>query len=102
LKKLKLAQTAMLEQYLDGKLSKDGFQKQKAETAVAIQEAAGRLTALEAMSGSYTELIESHKPYFNQESLTREMARGLIKEIRVMSPDEIEIAWKFQECYSRM
>ena len=102
LKKLKLAQTALLEQYLDGKLSKDGFQLQKAQTTAAIQEAAGQLTALEAMNDNYAELVESHKPFFNQESLTREMVKGLIKEIRVILPDEIEIVWRFQEHYNHL
>ena len=47
-------------------------------------------------------LMKNHKPYFGQESLTREMLQGLIKEIRVTTADEMEITWKFQECYQEL
>ena len=61
-----------------------------------------RLATLEAQGENAAELIESHKPYFGQEALTREMIQGLIKEIRVASADEMEITWNFQECYQEL
>ena len=100
LKKLKLSQSNTLEQYLDGKLTKDAFQSQKAKTTMAIQEAADRLAELDTQTENASELVESHKPYFGHEALTREMVQGLIKEIRVASADEIEIRWKFGDCYN--
>ena len=99
LKKLKLMQSNTLEQFLDGKLSKDSFQSEKAKITESIQETANRLAALDEHSESSLEFVESHKPYFGQETLTREMVQGLIKEIRVTTADEIEIVWKFQESY---
>ena len=99
LKKLKLTQSSTLEQFLEGKLTKDNFQSQKAKIAESIQETTDRLTALDEHSENSLEFVDSHKPYFGQETLTREMAQGLIKEIRVTATDEIEIVWKFQECY---
>jgi len=102
LKKLKLSQSNLLEQYLDGKLSKDAYQAQKAQTAIAIQETAERLAALETQSENATKLMDSHNPYFEHETLTREMLQELINEIRVTSADEIEISWRFEECYQEL
>ena len=102
LKKLKLAQSNLLEQYLESKLSKDAYQAQKTQTATAIQEVNEWLAVLEAQGKSAEGLVESHKPYFGQEALTREILQGLIKEICVTSVDEMEITWNFQECYQEL
>jgi len=102
LMRLKLSQSNLLERYLEGKLSKDAYQTQKAQTTTAIQEVTEQLSALEAQSENTTALMESHKPYFKQEALTRKMLQGLIKEIRVTSADELEISWKFEECYQEL
>jgi len=100
LKKLKLAQTTTLERFLEDKLSKDKYQGQKAQIASDIQEATERLAALDTQTENDSELVECHRPFFGQEMLTREMVQVLIKEVRVTSADEIEIVWKFQECYN--
>jgi len=99
LKKLKLAQSSLLEQYLEGNLSKSGYQTQKAQTALAIQEATDSLANIEARYIDSSEIIEKHKPYFGQESLTRETLKGLVVEVRVASANAIEITWTFQGCY---
>jgi len=100
LKKLKLAQTTTLEQFLEGKLSKDKYQSQKSQITSDIQGATERLAALGIQTENASELVESHRPFFGQETLTREMVQALIKEVRVTSADEIEIVWRFQECYN--
>jgi len=102
LKKLKLSQTTLLEQFLEGKLSKDDYQSQKVKITTAIQEAADQLEVLETVSESPSEFVDSHKKFFGQDSLTREMVQGLIKEIRVTSADKIEIVWKFQTWYNEL
>jgi hypothetical protein len=89
----------MLEEYLDGKMSKDSYQHKKAQTAIAIQEMTEQLATLEVQRENATELMESHEPFFGQETLTRETLQALIKEIRVTSADELEIIWKFQDVY---
>ena len=102
LKKLKLSQTALLEQMLEGKLTKEKYQAQKAQITIAIEEAASRLALLENQTDIASGFVESHKPFFSQDALTREMVQGLIKEIRVTASDKIEIVWRFQECYNDM
>ena len=99
LKKLKLSQTKLLEQFLEGKLTKEKYQAQKAQTAAAIEEASSQLSALETLTEDASEFAESHRPFFGQKTLTREMVQGLIKEIRVTSPEEIEVVWRFGEFY---
>ena len=102
LKKLKLSQANTLEQFLEGKLTKDSFQSEKLKIAAAIQEVVERLTSLEIQTENTTEFLESHKPYFNQETLTREMLKDLIKEIRITTSDEMEIVWKFGSFYGNL
>ena len=40
--------------------------------------------------------------FINESGLTREMVKELIKEVRINSATEIEIVWKFQECYTEL
>jgi DNA invertase Pin-like site-specific DNA recombinase len=100
LKKLKLSQTALLEQMLEGKLTKEKYQTQKAQITEAVEEAKARLASLENLTDNAPGFVESHRPFFGQDALTREMVQGLIKEIRVTAADEIEIVWRFAECYN--
>ena len=102
LKKLKLSRDNLLEQYLDGKLSKEAYQNQKAKITTDIQELTEQLTALETKSENATALLENHRPYFGHEALTREMLQSLIKVIHVTSSDELEVSWIFQECYQKI
>jgi len=50
-------------------------------------------------NGNTLELVEQHKPFYEQDTLTRKMVKELVKEVRISSPTEIEIVWKFQEGY---
>lgn len=99
LKKLKLSQSNALEQFLEGHLSKEAYQAQRAQITAAIEETTERLASLDNQTENASGFIESHKPYFGEEALTREMLQGLIKEIRVTSAEEMEIVWKFDEMY---
>lgn len=102
LKKLRLAQATALEEYLEGKIEKSAFQSNKSKTAILIQEAEERLSALGTLSENTSEFVEQHRPFYGQNTLTREMVKNLIKEVRVHSPTEIEIVWKFGECYQAL
>lgn len=102
LKKLRLAQAAALEEYLEGKIEKSTFQSNKSKTAILIQEAEERLSALGTLSENTSELVEQHRPFYGQNTLTREMVKELIKEVKVYSPIEIEIVWRFGECYQEL
>ena len=99
LKKLKLSQSNALEQFLEGHFSKESYQIQKNRISAAIMETTYQLAELDNQTENASDFIESHKPYFGQETLTREMLQGLIKEIRVTSAEEMEIVWKFGEMY---
>jgi hypothetical protein len=96
LMKLKLSQSNALEQFLEGNLTKESYQSQKAQITTAIEEMTSRLASLETQNGNVSEFADKHRPFFSQESLTREMVKELIKEIRITSAEEIEIVWKFQ------
>lgn len=102
LKKLKLAQATVLEDYLEGKMEKSELQERKSELAASISETEERLAALGTLSENTSELVEQHRPFYKQDTLTREMVTELIKEVRVHSPTEIEIVWKFGECYQEL
>ena len=102
LKKLKLSQSTALEEYLEGIIDKSELQARKSKSASLIQETEKQLASLDAHSGNTLELVEQHKPFYEQDSLTRDMVKELVKEVRISSPTEIEIVWKFQECYTEL
>ena len=102
LKKLKLSQSTALEEYLEGKIHKSELQARKAKSASLILETEEHLASLDAHSGDTLELVEQHRPFYEQDSLTRDMVKELVKEVRISSPTEIEIVWKFQECYTEL
>ncbi|HCC35244.1 MAG TPA: hypothetical protein DEQ02_06255 [Ruminococcaceae bacterium] len=102
LKKLRLAQATALEDYLEGKSKKSEFQSHKSKTAALIQEVEERLSALGTLSENSSGLVEQHRPFYGQDTLTREMVKELVKEVRVHSPTELEIVWRFGECYHEL
>lgn len=102
LKKLKLSQAKLLENYLEGKIKKDALQSKKSEIATSVFETEKQLSALGTLTEQTSELVEQHKPYYEQEVLSRDMVQSLIKEVRVYSETELEIVWKFSECYTQL
>ena len=102
LKKLKLAHTTLLEDYFEGKVEKDVLQAKKSQIAASVSDAEAQLSALGTLSEHTSELVEHHRPYYMQDALTRDMVRSLIKEVRVYSATELEIVWKFSECYNQL
>lgn len=63
LKKLRLAQTTALEEYLEGKIEKGAFQSNKSKTAKLIQEAEERLSVLGTLSEHTSGFVEQHRPF---------------------------------------
>ena len=102
LRKLKLTQANILEEYLEGKIEKNELQSHKAKTAALIQETEEQLALLGTLDENESALVEQHRPFYGQETLTRDMVKELIKEVRVHSPTEIEIVWQFSECYQEL
>jgi hypothetical protein len=99
LNKLKFSQSNILEQFLEGHLSKESYLIQKDRITAVVMETTYQLAELDTQTENASGFVESHRPFFGQESLTREMLQGLIKEIRITSADEMEIVWKFGEMY---
>ena len=102
IKKLRRSQSAALEEYLEDKIDKGELQARKLKAAALILEAEEHLTALASQSDNPLELVEQHKPFYEQDTLTREMALALIKEVRISSATEVEIVWNFQEFYQEI
>ena len=92
----------MLEDYFEEKIKKDTLQEQKVQITESVSEVERQLSALGTLSEHSSELLEQHKPYYTQDILTRDMAQSLIKEVRIHSEKELEIIWKFSECYSQL
>lgn len=98
----------LYEGYIAGDCSKERYLKKKAEVDKTIQELdedvkkqESALAALEEEAHtSENPLLELSRQYRDTPSLTKEMVRGFIQDIYIYPDSQIEIVWKFRDCFA--
>lgn len=98
----------LYEGYIAGDCSKERYLKKKAEVDKTVQELdedvkkqESALAALEEEAHtSENPLLELSRQYRDTPSLTKEMVRGFIQDIYIYPDSQIEIVWKFRDCFA--
>ena len=98
----------LYESYIAGDCSKERYLKKKAEIDKTVQELdedvkkqESALAALEEEAHtSENPLRELSRHYQDTPSLTKEMVRGFIQDIYIYPDSQIEIVWKFRDCFA--
>lgn len=101
----KALQTALFEDYAEGRidrqkylLKKQELLLQQEETKTHFEELASQLAQLQ---GQQEKTNTDLGKYTCVNELTREMLEELVKEIRVSGKDTLEIKWKFKDSFSK-
>ena len=98
----------LYESYISDNLSRERYLKQKADLDTALQELDEQISeqkmALSVLEGESNApenpLRELSSQYLDMPSLTREMVQAFIQDIYVYPDAQIEIVWKFQDCFA--
>ena len=98
----------LYEGYIAGDCSKERYLKKKAEIDKTVQEldedAKKQESALAALEEEVhapeNPLRELSSQYLDTPSLTKEMAQAFIQDIYIYPNSQIEIVWKFRDCFA--
>ena len=100
----------LYESYIAGDRSKDHYLKKKAEIDKTVQELDEEVKKQETTLAALKEearapenpLKELGRQYLDTPSLTKEMVQALIQDIYIYSDSQLEIVWKFQDCFAAL
>ena len=98
----------LYESYIAGDCSKERYLKQKAEIDKTVQELDEDVKKQESALSTLEEevhapenpLRELSNQYLDTPSLTKEMVQAFIQDIYIYPDSQIEIAWKFRDCFA--
>ena len=97
----------LYESYIAGDCSKERYLKKKAEIDKTVQELdedvkkqESALAALEEAHVPENPLRELSSQYLDTPSLTKEMVQAFIQDIYIYPDSQIEIVWKFRDCFA--
>ena len=97
----------LYESYITGDCSKDRYLKKKAEIDKTVQKLEEEVKKQEESLTSLEEeayapenpLGELSSQYLDVPSLTKEMVQALVQNIYIYPDSQMEIEWKFQDCF---
>ncbi len=109
IEKVKAQKVSLWEQLYGAKITRDKYHKENEKLTARIAEYEKTISALEADarkieldSGQENIFVERYSKFSNIQSLTREMVNELVKEIRVYSPDRIEIVMNYADEFEKL
>ena len=98
----------LYESYIAGDCSKEHYLKKKAEIDKTVQELDENVKKQDSALAALEE--EAHAPenplrelsnqYMDTPSLTKEMVQAFIQDIYIYPDSQIEIVWKFRDCFA--
>src|SRR5665647_2275764 len=98
------------EKYLDGKISKEVYLKQREKLNQEIEKTALKISKLESeyelhklkSTGSSNKFVEHFKSKYEIKELSRELVCELVDSIYVFDENRIEIVWKFADDFEKV
>ena len=98
------------EKYLDGKISKEAYLKQREKLNQEIEKTALKISKLESeyelhklkSTGSSNQFVEHFKSKHKIKELSRELVSELVDSIYVFDENRIEIVWKFADDFEKV
>lgn len=102
----KALQTALFEDYAEGRIDRQKYLSKKQELLLQQEETKTRFEELTSqlaqLQGQQEKTDTDLGKYACVNELTREMLEELVKEIRVSGKDTLEIKWKFKDSFSEI
>ena len=98
------------EKYLDGKIGKDDYLKQRGMYNQEIEQTSSQISKLEAdyelqklkNKESENQFVEHFKKKQEIEELSRDLVNKLVDSIYVFGENQIEIVWNFADDYEKI
>lgn len=100
----------LYENYISGEYGRERYLKKKAEIDQAIQDLEAQAKETEqTLAGLESAACASEKPldklssqYVDAPALTKDMVQAFIQDVYVYSDAQIEIVWKFKDCFAAL